>query len=183
MEASGTPAVRALAVVRRLGLASLAVLLLGLAGAVLLVFAELSSIVTINVDMGTCPELADPEVREACDVDGFEQHGGALILLGVVAAVMTLGAARGRSRPAALALLVIAAVVLAFALLRDLPKAGETGLVGIRYEQAEAMAATGLYLEIIGAVALVVTGLATLLRPREDRRIPAREHRTPTSDA
>jgi hypothetical protein len=170
MEASATPPARALQAVRRLGPASLAVLILGLAGAVLLVVAELSSVVTINVDMGTCPELADPEVREACEVDGFEQHGGALILLGVASAVMTLGAARGRSRPAALALLMIAAVVLAFALLRDLPKAGETGLVGIRYEQAEAMAGTGLYLEIVGAVALAVAGLATLLRPRGDRK-------------
>jgi hypothetical protein len=177
MEASKTPAMRALTTVRRLGPASLAVLVLGLAGAVLLVVAELSSVVTINVDMGTCPELADPDVRDACDVSGFEQHGGALILLGVVGAVMTLGAARGGSRPAALALLVIAAIVLAFALLRDLPKAGETGLVGIRYEQAEAMAGLGLYLEIVGAVALAVAGLATLLRPRDDR-IP-----TPTSDA
>lgn len=169
MEASGTPVLRALGAVGRLGPASLLVLLLGLAGAVLLVVAELSSVVTINVDMGTCPELADPEVREACDVSGFEQHGGGLILLGLVAAVMTLGAARGHSRPAALALLVVAAVVLAFALLRDLPKAGETGLVGIRYEQADAVAGAGLYLEIAGAVALAVAGLATLLRPREDR--------------
>lgn len=168
MEASGTRAVRALAGVRRLGAASLVVLAIGLLGAVLLVVAEFSNLVTIDVrTTGTCEELAGPGAGEACSVSGFEQHGGALLLLGLVAAVMTIGAARGASRPAALALLVIAAVVLAFAILRDVPKTGETGLIGINYEAAMASAGPALFLEIAGAVALAVAGLFTLLRRRE----------------
>ena len=55
-----------------------------------------------------------------------------------------------RSRPAAIALVAIGAVVLAFSLIRDVPKANETGLVGLQYEEAEAKAGSGLYLEIAG---------------------------------
>lgn len=109
-----------------------------------------------------------PGAIEACTVSGFEHHGGALLLLGVVALVMALGAARGASRPAAFALLMIAALVLAFALLRELPKTGETGLIGITYEAAEASAGPALHLEIAGAVALAVAGALTLLRRRDD---------------
>lgn len=181
MEASGTPAVRALAGVRGLGLAALAVLLIGLAGAVLLVVAEFSNLVTIDVmTTGTCEELADPAAGDACSVSGFDQHGGALVLLGVVAAVMTVGAARGRSRPAASALLVIAAIVLAFTILRDVPKTGETGLVGINYASARATAGPALYLEICGAVALALAGLLTLLGRSSEG---GAQRGTPPSDA
>ena len=70
---------------------------------------------------GTCEEIADPDVRDACDSSGFEQHGGAFILLGVAALAMAWGAGRGASRPAAIALVAIGAVVLAFSLIRDVP--------------------------------------------------------------
>jgi len=173
MEASRTrPAARsarAREAVRGTGPLALLVLTLGLVGGVLLIVAELSNLVTIDVQTtGTCEELAGPGAGEACTVSGFEQHGGALLLLGGVAVVMALGAARGASRPAAFALLVIAAVVLAFALLRDLPKTGETGLIGITYEAAKASAGPALLLEIAGAVALAVAGALTLLRRRDD---------------
>lgn len=147
---------------------SLVILALGVAGGVLLVITELSTIVTVDVlTTGTCEEIADPAVRDACSVSGFEQHGGALVLLGLVAAVMTIGAARGSSRPAAVALVAIAVIVLAFAILRDVPKTGETGLIGINYEAAMASAGPALFLEIAGAVALAIAGLATLLRRRD----------------
>ena len=41
-------------------------------------------------------------------------------------------------------------MVLAFSLIRDVPKANDTGLVGLQYEEAEAKPGTGLYLEIVG---------------------------------
>ena len=58
---------------------SVIVLVLGVIGALLVVFAELSTIVKVDVlTTGTCEEIADPEVRDACDASGFEQHGGRL---------------------------------------------------------------------------------------------------------
>ena len=167
MEASSpTPVARLTGAVRSAGGVSVVVLALGVVGAVLIVVAELSSIVRVDVlTTGTCEEIADSKVRDACDSSGFEQHGGAFILLGAAALAMAWGAGRGASRPAAMALLAIGVVVLAFALIRDVPEANETGLVGLQYEEAEAKAASGLYLEIVGAGLLILGGLVRLRRP------------------
>ena len=172
MEASPTFAARARGAVvsaggalRSAGPLALIVLVLGAAGGILLVVADLSTVVTVDVlTTGTCEEIADPEVRDACSVSGFEQHGGALILLGIAAVVMALGAARGASRPASVALIVIAVIVVGIAVLRDIPAAGETGLVGLRYEEAHAGASSGLYLEFAGAALCAAAGALRLAR-------------------
>ena len=167
MEASApTPVARLTAAVRSAGGVSLLVLALGVVGAVLVVVAELSSIVRVDVlTTGTCEEIADPDVRDACDSSGFEQHGGAFILLGVAALAMAWGAGRGASRPAAIALVAIGVVVFAFSLIRDVPEANETGLVGLQYDEAQAKAGPGLYMEIAGAGLLMLGGLIRLRRP------------------
>ncbi len=73
MEASQTFAARARDTARSTGPLALAVLTLGAAGAILLVAAELSTVVTVDVlTTGTCEEIADPEVRDACSVSGLE---------------------------------------------------------------------------------------------------------------
>lgn len=166
MEASPTLPNRVLGTLRDAGVVSIAVQVLGVLGGLALIVAELSPVITIEVlTTGTCQEIADAQVRDACRVDGIEQHGGAFILLGVLAVVMAVGAAHRASRPAALALIVVAIVVVVFVVLRDLPKANETGLVGIRYEQAEAGPDTGLYLSVIGAALCAAAG-ALRLTPR-----------------
>jgi hypothetical protein len=163
MEASPTRAARARAAASSTGPLALIILVLGVAGGVLLVVAEFSTIVTVDVlTTGTCEEIADPDVRDACSVSGFEQHGGALLLLGVVAILMAIGASRGDSRPASAALIVIGLVVVGLVVLRDLPAADETGLVGLRYEQAEAGASSGLYVECIGAALCAAAGALRL---------------------
>lgn len=166
MEASQTLPKRALGALHNAGWVSIAVLVLGLLGGVALIVAELSPSITIEVlTTGTCQEIADPQVRDACQLDGLEQHAGAFILLGVLALVMAVGAAQGASRPAALALIVVAIVVVVVVVLRDLPKADDTGLVGIRYEQAEAGLDTGFYLALIGAALCAAAGALGLARP------------------
>ena len=62
-------------------------------------------------------------------------------------------------------MVAIGVVVLAFALIRDVPEANETGLVGLQYDEAEAKAGAGLYLEIIGAGLVALGGLVRLRRP------------------
>jgi len=167
MEAStSTPVARLTGAVRSAGGVSLVVLALAVIGGILVVVAELSTIVRVDVlTTGTCEEIADPKVRDACDAGGFEQHGGAFILLGVAALAMAWGAGRGASRPAAIALVAIGAVVLAFSLIRDVPKTNDTGLVGLQYEEAEAKAGSGLYMEISGAGLIMLAGLVRLNRP------------------
>jgi hypothetical protein len=166
MEASQTLPNRVLGALRSAGWVPIAVLLLGVAGGVVLIVAELSSVITIEVlTTGTCQEIADPRVRDACELDGIEQHAGAFILLGVLALVMAVGAAQGSSRPAALALVVVALAVVLVVLLRDVPKADETGLVGIRYEEAKAGLDTGFYLAMLGAALCAAAGALRLMRP------------------
>lgn len=142
-----------------------AVLVLGALGGILLALTELSTIVSIDVlTGGTCEELADPAARDACKITGFEQHGGALLLLGGLAVVMAFGASRRASRPAAVALLVVAAVALALTVSRDIPKADDTGEIGLRYDAAEASPGAGLYMEVVGAGLCALAGLARLTR-------------------
>jgi hypothetical protein len=172
MEASGTAATRVAGALRRAGPLSVALTVLGMVGAVLILITEFTTIYSVDVlTSGTCEEIADPAARDACQTSGFEQHGGAFILLGLLALLMALGAGRGRSRPAATALAAIGVVVLAFALGRDLPKSNDTGLVGIQYEQAKAGPRAGLYLEVIGGILCVGAGVVRLAVPgqREPR--------------
>lgn len=87
-------------------------------------------------------------------------HGYALLIIALAGAVMAFGAFRG-SRPAAIALAVLGAAALLVVLIVDLPDINATGLYGRDYEQAEAQAAIGFYLETAGAILLLLAGVAT----------------------
>jgi hypothetical protein len=141
------------------------VLALGLAGALLLVATEFTAVATVDVASGSCEVIqdTDPELADRCELSGLERNGGASILLAVLAAAMAWGAGPGRSRPAAVALIAIGALVLAWALLVDLPVTGETGAIGRNFEGAEAAAGPGLTLEILGGAVIAAAGLAALL--------------------
>ena len=143
-------------------------LLLGVTGAVLLIAAELSTIASVDVASGACEVIndANPELADRCELSGFERHGGAFLLLGAAALAMALGAGQGASRPAALALIAIAAVVLGLAILRDLPESRETGAIGLNFEGARGAAGPGLYLEIAAGLLLAAGGALALARRR-----------------
>ena len=158
MEATSSSAPRA----RRAGRAvALLALILGLLGGALLIVAEFSTVVSIDVASGSCVEQAGADLSDGCETTGLEQHGGALIVLGVAALLLTLVAARGTNHPAALALMAIGALAVVLALARDLDQADETGVVGLRYEEARAVIGPGLYLEIAaGGLCVLAAGLA-----------------------
>lgn len=124
---------------------------------------------------------------------GLSHHSVAMLLLGVAAVPMALGALRG-ARPAMLALAVLGVVVLVVAFTVDLPAAQEEGLFGERYEGAEAGPGAGFYVETLaGALLILSGGLHLMLRGdggggsnrrgerRERRERPARRER-PTAD-
>ena len=160
MEAPRNLAARVADALRGLGALPLLILVLGVAGGILMIVAELSTVVRVDVlTAGTCEEIADSSLRDSCDTSGLEQHGGAFILLGLAAIAMALGASRRASRPAALALIAIGAIVIAISLLRDVPKANETGRVGLQFEAAEAKPGRGLYLEFVGGGLVLLAGL------------------------
>ena len=140
----------------------IALLALPVAGAALLIAAEFSTLYDVRVVTA---------VPEGGSFSAGGHHGYALVVMAVGIVVMALGAVLGGSRPAAVAVLVLAVAALAIALLVDLPDVHETGLIGRTYDAAEAEPRAGLYLEIAGGcVALAGGALILLARPAARRR-------------
>jgi hypothetical protein len=143
---------------------SWAVLAGGLAAAILLVTADLSTLLEIKV-------LTVVEKR----LSGHAQHDWAVAFLGLASIPLTIGAARRRARPAFIGLVLIGVAVTIIALAKDLPDTRSTGVYGQRYEQAAAQAGPAFYLETAGAALLLVTGVGglILLPPPPPRARPA----------
>jgi hypothetical protein len=81
---------------------------------------------------------------------------------------MAWGAGIGGSRPAAITLAVIGVVVLAWALLVDLPETNETGVLGRNFEGATAAAGPGLTIELLAGALALAAGAVRLLAPARD---------------
>ena len=88
------------------------------------IVAEFSTISYVTVVTATCEDLADPRLADQCRLEGSERHSWAFALLGGFAILMAWGAAVGRSKPAAAALIVVGAAMLGLGFFRDLPEAG-----------------------------------------------------------
>ena len=156
---------------RRLEPVWTAVLVLGLVAAILMVVSEFATLRSVKVLTASCSDLADPSLRGSCVTHGGEEHSYALVLMGLVTALMAWGAAFGRSRPAAFALVAIGAAVLAIAFLTDVPDIHKTGVLGERFDSAHATPGPALYTEIIGgALALAAGVVALTARPRTLKR-------------
>ena len=141
-------------------------LALAVLAALALVVAELTTLIEIDVASGSCQLITEtnPDLADGCVTKGGEQHGFALVFLGLLVLAMGWGAAAGRSRPAAVALIVAGAVALGIALISDLPDTTDEGLIGRNYDQAEASAGIALWLEIAGGALAVAAGLVALVR-------------------
>jgi hypothetical protein len=123
-----------------------------LAGAILLVVAELSPLLSVRAGA-----VVLKTVRTG------SHHSWAGLVIAAAAVVFALGAARTGARPALLALLLLGLLSLGIALAVDLPDVHKTGVVGQEFEAAAAHARAGLYLETLGAALLVVAGGVGLL--------------------
>jgi hypothetical protein len=141
---------------------------LGGAAALLLVITEFMTIASVDVASGSCEVIndANPELGDRCSLSGFERHGGALVLLGLLTALMAWGAGMGASRPAAIALVIVGVLVVGIALGLDLPVTDDTGAIGRNFEGAEGQIGVGLYVEIVAGGLAIAAGLRRL-RARE----------------
>src|SRR4051794_18870897 len=144
---------------RRLEPVWIAVLVLGLAGAALMIASEFATLRSVKVLTASCSDLADPSLRGSCVTHGGEEHAYALVLLGIVAAMMAWGAVAGRSRPAAFAMIGIGAAVVVIALATDVPDIHKTGVLGERFDSAHAQAGPGLWMEILGGGLVLASGV------------------------
>jgi hypothetical protein len=135
-------------------------------GAILLIVADLSTLIEIKVLTVTKDSIS-----------GGSHHAYALLILGIFALPMAFGATRGGSRPAMAALAAIGVVALVIMLAVDLPDIHKTGVIGQRFSDASASPKAGFYLETLGAFLLLIAGSAGLVlsspgrtaRPRPPR--------------
>lgn len=136
------------------------------AGALMLV-TLVSTVVSVDLRNTSCEVIYDssPKLADDCSQTGLERSSVALLLLGLLTFAMGSGAAFGRSRPAALALMGVGAVALLIALAFDLPASDDTGLIGRDYDQASASAGIGLWLEFAGGLLAVAAGALRVARP------------------
>jgi len=132
-----------------------------------MLLTEVTTVISVDLRNTSCELIYDsnPAVADDCSQTGLERSSVALLLLGLLTFAMGAGAAFGRSRPAAVALIGIGVVVLGITLLGDLPASDETGLIGRDYEQAEASAGIGLWFELVAGVLAVSAGLLRVIRP------------------
>ena len=128
-----------------------------------------STVISVDLRNTSCEVIYDssPDLADNCSQTGFERSSVALLLLGLLTFAMGIGAAFGRSRPAAVALIGIGVVVLGITLLGDLPASDDAGLIGRDYAEATASAGAGLWFELIGGLLAVGAGLLRLLRPND----------------
>jgi hypothetical protein len=136
----------------RLGATRLGLIAVAVAGALLLIVSDFQTLYEITVVTVVKRSIA-----------GHEQHSFGMALIGLAALAMAYGCAlgsRARSAMAAIAALGIAALLIA--LLVDLPDVNSTGLIGQLYESAAAGPKAGFYLETLGAVALIFSGVSML---------------------
>ena len=140
-------------------------------GALLLILSEFLTLREIK---------AVTVVPEGGATSGGSHHLYAFVLIGLAMLVMSVGAVIGRSKPAAAALVVLAAAAIGIILVVDLPWLNETGLIGRTYDLAEASPAIGFWVELAGALLVLVGallvfrrgGFAVVRRERPARRAP-----------
>jgi hypothetical protein len=142
-----------------------------LLAALLMVVAEFTTLFTVHV------ESSSTAIKT---VTTGSHHSYALLPIAVLVTVLAIAFWRDASRPALLAIGLLGIVALLIALLGDLPDANATGLAGsstTHYVNASSTPSAGLYLETLGAVALVITcgvGFIALGAPRRAAK-PARD--------
>jgi hypothetical protein len=125
--------------------------LLGVAGAVLLLVASFSTVIEITV--GTTSKVLDADTAQS----GWDRHGPALVLLGLLALFLLFAGLRG-ARIALTGLVVTGVAALAIAWAWDRPHVHDTGSVGDVYAEATADPGTGYYLETLGGALLLLAG-------------------------
>jgi hypothetical protein len=141
-----------------------------LVAAALLFASEFSTVASVDVASGSCEVIqdTDPALADRCQLSGFERNGGSFLLVGAVIAAMGWGAGVGRSRPAAVALLVLGVVVVVWSLAVDLPVTNQTGAIGESFEGASASPGAGLWLELLAGALAAGAGVAALFLQRLD---------------
>ena len=112
-------------------------------------------------------EFTPPGAESLCDQGAGDRHSNAQMVVAAFAIIGTIVAVYGGSRPAAFAVAAMGVLALLIFLISDLRVVNTAGSLsdscngqsGFLFE-AEAVPQGGFYLELVGALALAVTGIA-----------------------
>jgi hypothetical protein len=157
---------------------------LGLLTRLLPLAVLVAAIVLFASELMTTFEFTPQGGEVQLEQQAADRHGNALIVIAVFAIIALAVAIFTGSKPAATAVAVAGVVALLVFLLADLPDANTTGTIDTdqSFIDAEAVPREGFYTELLGALALSVTGIALatmspeqLLALRPGRRKAASE--------
>ena len=126
-----------------------------------MIATEFSTIQSVRVGDSTCGVFETAQQQDDCALTGGEQHSYALVLLGLLTGALAFGAGAGRSRPAAVALLFVGAVVLFIAFALDKPTLDDVRGFDV-FSRAEGESGGAYTLERIAAVLAILAGLVAL---------------------
>jgi hypothetical protein len=132
-------------------------------------------------------ELTPPSAPVIDTQTGAERHGYAVALIAAFALTALAFAVFASSKPAATAVAVAGVVALLIFLLVDVPDANAVGTVtgdGGSFLDAQAVPAGGFWLELLGAVALTISGIALATLPPDQLASlrPGKHGRPPTGE-
>ena len=138
-------------------------------------------------ELMTLFEFTPPGGEAQCALDNGDRHSNAQLVVAAFAIIGTIVAVYGGSRPAAFAVAGMGVLGLLIFLIADLRFANTTGSLsesctggGFLFE-AEAIPQGGFYLELLGALALAVTGIAlATLTPDQLRELRPGKRSRPT---
>jgi hypothetical protein len=133
-------------------------------------------------ELMTIFDFTPPGGESLCAQGGSDRHSNAMIVLAVLAALMTVIAIAFASRPAAIAVAVAGGVALLVFLISDLRVVNSVGNLnsacgaGNSFFNAKAVPQGGFWLEMIGAIALAIGGIALATMTEDQLRAlrPAR---------
>jgi len=108
-------------------------------------------------------EFTPPGAEPIDNQSSGDRHGNAMFVIAAFAIAATFVAVWAGSRPAALGVATMGIIALLVFLLVDLPDAGQVGNLNDArqsFVDAEAVPQSGFWLEMLGAIALAISGAA-----------------------
>jgi hypothetical protein len=143
-----------------------------------------SALALFASELMTTFEFTPPGAEPLLEQDASERHGNALMVIAAFAVGALALAVFTASKPAAIAVAVAGAVALLLFLLIDLPDANAIGTLNEdRFIDAEAVPREGFYMELFGALALAISGVALATLTPDQLAALRPPGRTATSEA
>jgi hypothetical protein len=132
-----------------------------------------AAIVLFASELMTTFEFTPPGGEALSSQSGGDRHGNALMVIAVFAVFALAVAVLNGSKPAAIAVAVAGVAALLVFLLSDLPDANAVGTLDDArnsFFDAEAIPQGGFFLEMLGALALAIGGVALATMTEEQLR-------------